>query len=105
VAPTVSTPPATPAPQPTTPEPIPAAPGAQPAALATVQSGPKKATGKDGRSVVPSRKPGSQPSPTAGPVRPTLHDGDHADGGGSEPKLDSSERQAKGDRHDKHKGD
>ena len=108
-APTVSTPPATPAPQPTTPEPIPAAPEpipaapeAQAAALATVQSGPKQAAGKDGRSAVPSRKPGSQPSPTSGPIRSTLH---YGDGGGSEPKPDSSERQAKGDRHDKHKGD
>ena len=110
-APTVPTPPATPAPQPTTPEPIPPRPRRprprrKLAALATVQSGPKKTTGKDDKSAVPSRKPGSQPSPTPGPVRPTLHDGDHGDGGSSKPpKLDSSEQQAKGDRHDKHKGD
>ena len=53
---------------------------------------------------MPSKKPASQPSQTPGPVKPTLQDGDHGDGGSSKPKLDSSE-QAKGDRHDKHKGD
>ncbi|HSS74779.1 MAG TPA: hypothetical protein VLK53_14570 [Gaiellaceae bacterium] len=111
-APAVPTPPATPAPQPTTPEPIPAAPVApvapesQLAAVATVQTGVKKTTGKVDKSAVPSRRPGSQASPTAGPVRPTLQDGDHGDSGSSEPsKPDSSEQRAKGDRHDKHKGD
>ncbi len=72
------------------------------AAVATVQTG-KKTTGRDGKKAVPTKNPGSQPSPTPGPVRPTLHDGDHGDGGSSKPKLDSSEQQAKGDRHDKHK--
>lgn len=106
-APAVPTPPATPAPQPTTPEPIPAAPAAphaQLATVATVATGLKKTTGKADKSAVPSKGPGSQPSPTPGPVGPTLQDGDHGDGGSSKPKLDSSE-QAKGNRHDKHKGD
>jgi hypothetical protein len=106
-APAVPTPPATPAPQPTTPEPIPAAPAAPDAQLATVataQGGLKKTAPKADKSVVPSRKPALQPSPTPGPVSPTLQDGDHDDSGSSKPKLDSSE-QAKGNRHDKHKGD
>ena len=68
------------------------------------QAGLKKTAGKADKSAVPSRKPASQPSPTPGPVRPTLQDGDHDDSGSSKPKLDSSE-QAKGNRHDKHKGD
>jgi len=102
-APAVPNPPASPVPQPTTPEPPPAAPEAQLAA-ATVQTGTKKSTGKDGKTVVPPRKPGPQPTPTPGPVGPTLHEGDH-DGGNSTPKLDSSEQRAKGNRHDKHGGD
>jgi hypothetical protein len=107
--PAVPTPPATPAPQPATPEPIPtapaapAAPDAQLATVATVQTGLKKTTGKADKSVVPSNKPVSQPSQTPGPVNPALQDGDHGDGGSSKPKVDSSE-QAKGNRHDKHKG-
>ena len=79
-APAVPTPPATPAPQPTTPEPIPAAPAApaaQLATVATVKTGLKKTTGKADKSAVPSKAPGSQPSPTPGPVGPTLQDGDH----------------------------
>jgi len=105
-APAVPTPPATSAPQPT-PEPVPAAPAApeaQLATVATVRTGPKKTTGRDDKSAVPSR--GSQLSPTPGPVRPTLDDGEHGDEGSSKPpKLDSSEQRANGDRHDKHKGD
>jgi hypothetical protein len=106
-APAVPTPPASPAPEPTTPDPAPATPTgaeAELAAVAPVQTG-KKTTGRDGRKAVPTKNPGSQPSPTLGPVRPTPHDGDHGDGGSSKPKLDSSEQQAKGDRHDKHSGD
>ena len=106
-APAVPTPPATPAPQPTTPEPVPAAPAApdaQLATVATVQTGLKKTTGKADKSAVPSKRPVAQPSQTPGPVKPALQDDDHGDGGSSKPKLDSSE-QAKGNRHDKHKGD
>jgi len=96
--------PARPVTQPATAEPPPAAPEAQLAAVAAVPTGPKNSTGKNDKTV-PPRKPGPQPSPTPGPVRPTPHEGDHGDSGGSTPKLDSSEQRAKGDRHDKHGGD
>ncbi len=103
-APAVPNPSASTVPQPTTPEPPPDATEAQLAAVASVQTGAKKSTGKADKTVVPPRKPGPQPSPTPGPVRPTPHEGDHGDGGSSTPKLDSSEQRAKCNRHDKHGG-
>jgi hypothetical protein len=102
--PAVPNPPASTVPQPTMPVPPPDAPEAQLAAVASVQTGAKKSTGKADKTVVPPRKPGPQPTSTPGPVRPTPHEGDHGSGGSSTPKLDSSEQRAKGDRHDKHGG-